>query len=131
MGRASSSVWILAAATSAYQGYVCFSTDISVWRKHRPASVQPIPCRTLSQQFTTNGAQNRVSLLQAGKDLVARGGVRELYQGLGVTLVGSMPAVGVYFGLYQFVKKQMDARDSMSPYLSITVSAGVGNFVAR
>lgn len=72
-----------------------------------------------------------MTLLQAGRDLLARGGVPELYQGLGVTLIGSMPAVGVYFGLYQFVKKQMDAMHDMSPYISITVSAGVGNFIAR
>ena len=72
-----------------------------------------------------------MTLLQAGRDLLARGGVPELYQGLGVTLIGSMPAVGVYFGLYQFVKKQMDAVQDMSPYVSITVSAGVGNFIAR
>ena len=72
-----------------------------------------------------------MTLLQAGRDLLARGGVPELYQGLGVTLVGSMPAVGVYFGLYQFVKKQMDGKKDMSPYVSITVSAGVGNFIAR
>lgn len=62
---------------------------------------------------------------------MARGGVPEFYQGLGITLVGSMPSVGVYFGLYQYVKKQMDARKDMSPYISITVSAGVGNFIAR
>lgn len=73
----------------------------------------------------------RMTLLQAGRDLLARGGVPELYQGLGVTLIGSMPAVGVYFGLYQFVKKQMDGKEGMSPYVSITVSAGVGNFIAR
>lgn len=72
-----------------------------------------------------------MTLLQAGRDLLARGGVPELYQGLGVTLVGSMPAVGIYFGLYQFVKKQMDSKKDMSPYISITVSAGVGNFIAR
>lgn len=63
--------------------------------------------------------------------MVARGGVSELYQGLGVTLVGSMPAVGVYFGLYQFVKKQLDSTGVVSPYLSITIGAGVGNFIAR
>lgn len=72
-----------------------------------------------------------MTLLQAGRDLLARGGVPELYQGLGVTLVGSMPSVGIYFGLYQYVKKRMDARENMSPYISITVSAGVGNFIAR
>lgn len=72
-----------------------------------------------------------MTLLQAGRNLLARGGVPELYRGLGVTLVGSMPSVGVYFGLYQFVKKQIDSRGNVSPYLSVTISAGVGNFVAR
>lgn len=86
------------------------------------------PAKTLSAPPQQT---HRMTLLQAGRDLLARGGVRELYQGLGVTLVGSMPSVGVYFGLYQFVKKQMDGRENMSPYVSIVVSAGVGNFVAR
>lgn len=72
-----------------------------------------------------------MTLLQAGRNLLARGGVPELYQGLGVTLIGSMPSVGVYFGLYQYAKRQMDAKDGMSPYVSIAVSAGLGNFVAR
>lgn len=72
-----------------------------------------------------------MTLLQAGRDLLARGGVPELYQGLGVTLIGSMPSVGIYFGIYQFVKKQMDSHSGVSPYLSITISAGAGNFIAR
>ena len=55
----------------------------------------------------------------------------ELYVGLKVTVLGSFPSVGVYFGLYQFTKRQMDAIEGMSPQLSIVVSAGVGNFVAR
>ncbi|CAB1119979.1 unnamed protein product [Ectocarpus sp. CCAP 1310/34] len=88
--------------------------------------LQPFDTMKTVQQFSTT----RMTLLQAGRDLLARGGVPELYQGLGVTLVGSMPAVGVYFGLYQFVKNQMDAKQGISPYLSITVSAGVGNFIA-
>ncbi|CAM9813464.1 unnamed protein product [Ectocarpus fasciculatus] len=88
--------------------------------------LQPFDTMKTVQQFSTT----RMTLLQAGRDLLARGGVPELYQGLGVTLVGSMPAVGVYFGLYQFVKNQLDAKYDISPYLSITVSAGVGNFIA-
>lgn len=74
---------------------------------------------------------SRLTLPQAERELVARGGVKEMYQGLGVTLVGSTPAVGIYFGRYQFVKKQMDAKENVSPYLSIIVSVGVGNFIAR
>ncbi|CAM9371335.1 unnamed protein product [Hapterophycus canaliculatus] len=89
-------------------------------------ALQPFDTMKTVQQYSTT----RMTLLQAGRNLLARGGVPELYQGLGVTLIGSMPAVGVYFGLYQFVKKQLDAKQGMSPYLSITVSAGVGNFIA-
>eukprot|EP00752_Nemacystus_decipiens_P003992 g3657.t1 len=88
--------------------------------------LQPFDTMKTVQQFSTT----RMTLLQAGRDLLARGGVPELYQGLGVTLVGSMPSVGVYFGLYQFVKNQMDGQKDMSPFISITVSAGVGNFIA-
>ena len=72
-----------------------------------------------------------MSLFEAGKILLERGGFMELYVGLKVTVLGSFPSVGVYFGIYQFTKRQMDAIEGMSPNLSIVVSAGVGNFVAR
>eukprot|EP00904_Undaria_pinnatifida_P010616 jgi/Undpi1/6685/HiC_scaffold_20.g09164.m1 len=71
-----------------------------------------------------------MSLFEAGKILLERGGFMELYVGLKVTVLGSFPSVGVYFGIYQFTKRQMDAIEGMSPNLSIVVSAGVGNFVA-
>ena len=70
-------------------------------------------------------------MFEAGKILLERGGFMELYVGLKVTVLGSFPSVGVYFGIYQFTKRQMDAIEGMSPNLSIVVSAGVGNFVAR
>lgn len=89
-------------------------------------ALQPFDTMKTVQQYS----KIRMTLIQAGRELLARGGIAELYQGLGVTLVGSMPSVGVYFGLYQFVKKQIDSHGNISPYLSVTISAGVGNFVA-
>jgi hypothetical protein len=43
-------------------------------------------------------------MVEAGRQLVARKGVGALYSGLGITLVGSIPAVSVYFGVYQYTK---------------------------
>lgn len=46
-------------------------------------------------------------MIEAAQQLIARKGVGSLYSGLGVTLVGSIPAVSVYFGVYQFSKKTL------------------------
>ncbi|CAN0390675.1 unnamed protein product, partial [Discosporangium mesarthrocarpum] len=88
--------------------------------------LQPFDTMKTVQQFSTS----RISLLQAGRDIIARGGVGELYQGLGVTLVGAIPGVGVYFGMYQFIKTQLEARTTFSPQVTVAVSAGLGNLVA-
>ena len=48
-----------------------------------------------------------LGMIEAGQQLVARKGAGALYSGLGVTLVGSIPAVSVYFGVYQFSKKSL------------------------
>eukprot|EP00624_Nannochloropsis_granulata_P007416 evm.model.NODE_7599_length_6475_cov_53.327721.1 len=65
--------------------------------------------------------------------MVARRGVRSLYTGLGVTLVGSIPAVSIYFGVYQAVKKAL--LQALPPtlgwtLLGVAASAGMGNTVA-
>lgn len=74
-----------------------------------------------------------LGMLEAAQDLVSRKGVSALYTGLGVTLVGSIPAVSVYFGVYQAVKKAL--LQALPPglgwsLLGVAASAGVGNTVA-
>ena len=51
--------------------------------------------------------RGRLNMLEAGRGLVAKKGIMSLYSGLGVTLVGSIPAVAVYFGVYQYSKKAL------------------------
>lgn len=74
-----------------------------------------------------------LGMFEAARDLAARRGVRSLYTGLGVTLVGSIPAVSIYFGVYQAVKKAL--LQALPPtlgwtLLGVAASAGVGNTVA-
>ena len=49
-----------------------------------------------------------MSLLQASKIVTSRpGGVLNLYAGLGVSALGSMPSVGLYFGVYSYCKRMI------------------------
>jgi solute carrier family 25 S-adenosylmethionine transporter 26 len=67
-------------------------------------------------------------------------GVWELYSGLGVSVLGSMPSVGLYFGVYSYCKRTIypllqqafgdTLSDSVLWTVSIAASAAVGNTVA-
>lgn len=65
--------------------------------------LQPFDTVKTLQQAT----KGSLGMAEAARDLVRRKGVGALYTGLGVTLVGSIPAVSVYFGVYQAAKKAM------------------------
>ncbi len=74
-----------------------------------------------------------LGMVAAAHDLVARKGVSALYTGLGVTLVGSIPAVSIYFGVYQAAKRA--ALQALPPglgwtLLGVAASAAFGNTVA-
>ncbi|GMI33171.1 hypothetical protein TeGR_g9767, partial [Tetraparma gracilis] len=58
-----------------------------------------------------------LSLAGAARKLLERGGAGELYAGIGVTVVGSMPSVGLYFGVYLTT-------------LNVMCAAATGNAVA-
>ena len=95
-----------------------------------------------------------LTLRQTATDVLSRpGGALNLYAGLGVAVLGAMPSVGLYFGVYSYCKARLvpcwteafgsgrtgrDGTASSSPLLgdgavrtaAIAASAAVGNTVA-
>lgn len=90
-----------------------------------------------------------LGLFEAARRITNRpGGVRNLYAGLGVSALGSMPSVGLYFGVYSYCKRRIGPKlvecfgsereddkkalcsDSALRTLSIAMSAAIGNTVA-
>lgn len=66
-------------------------------------------------------------------------GLLDLYAGLGVSVIGSMPSVGLYFGVYAYCKRTItpmlqeryDKGDSVAiKTLGVAISAAIGNTVA-
>jgi Mitochondrial carrier protein len=119
--------------------------------------LQPIDALKTVQQYHAT----RLTLLQAFNVVVSRGssshtgtaaasathwlyGVRHLYAGLGVTVIGAMPSVGIYFGVYSYCKQRFlgpsssgnTGTTSHGPHsrrrrlLSIAAAAAIGNTVA-
>lgn len=67
------------------------------------------------------------------------GGVFNLYAGLDVAVVGSMPSVGLYFGVYSYCKRRLqpmlqsrmgEEQAGLARTLAVATSAAVGNAVA-
>lgn len=100
------------------------------------------------QQHAQGGTS--LGLVEAGRRITSRpGGVANLYAGLGVAALGSMPSVGLYFGVYSYCKKMIGPRlkgrwgsgradegkdalcsDGTLQTLTIMCSAAIGNTVA-
>lgn len=52
-----------------------------------------------------------LGLLEACQQITSRsGGIRNLYAGLGVSVLGSMPSVGLYFGVYSYCKRVIEPK---------------------
>ncbi|KAL3763372.1 hypothetical protein ACHAWU_001945 [Discostella pseudostelligera] len=52
-----------------------------------------------------------LGLLEACQQITSRtGGIRNLYAGLGVSALGSMPSVGLYFGVYSYCKRVIEPK---------------------
>ena len=102
------------------------------------------------QQHVAGGKS--LGLIEATQRVISRpGGILNLYAGLGVAALGSMPSVGLYFGVYSYCKKSIGEtlltsfgskrQDEHTQYkpicsdrtlqtLTITFSAAIGNTVA-
>lgn len=92
-----------------------------------------------------------LGIIEAARRVSSRpGGARNLYAGLGVSVLGSMPSVGLYFGVYSYCKEAIGPRlqallgsergggddeeaifsDGTLRTLTIACSAAIGNTVA-
>lgn len=61
--------------------------------------------KTVQQHVQT---ESSISLYQATKIITSRpGGILNLYSGLVVSALGSMPSVGLYFGVYSYCKRMI------------------------
>eukprot|EP00934_Nitzschia_sp_Nitz4_P003134 Nitzschia sp. Nitz4//scaffold18_size181773//44679//45938//NITZ4_001903-RA/size181773-snap-gene-0.271-mRNA-1//-1//CDS//3329539975//3124//frame0 len=89
------------------------------------------------QQTHMAGSHASLTLWQATQQILQRPkGVMELYAGVGVAVIGAMPSVGLYFGIYSYCKKTLMSWDTHKPpspsrtILYIAVSAAIGNSIA-
>lgn len=44
-------------------------------------------------------------IVNIARDTVKAEGIRGLYRGFGINVIGSIPAAGLYFGSYEYFKK--------------------------
>eukprot|EP00565_Helicotheca_tamesis_P001044 CAMPEP_0185738896 /NCGR_PEP_ID=MMETSP1171-20130828/34122_1 /TAXON_ID=374046 /ORGANISM="Helicotheca tamensis, Strain CCMP826" /LENGTH=364 /DNA_ID=CAMNT_0028410281 /DNA_START=210 /DNA_END=1304 /DNA_ORIENTATION=- len=103
--------------------------------------------KTVQQKY--RGSGEALGFMDAVSVICKRkGGIWELYSGLGVAALGSMPSVGLYFGVYSYSKRILipffktnygsDRPDDKKPLftdptlrtLAIALSATIGNTVA-
>ena len=102
--------------------------------------------KTVQQHVQSDSS---ISIVEATKIITSRpGGILNLYSGLGVAALGSMPSVGLYFGVYSYCKRMITPRmekcfgservdgkeplcsDGVIKNFSIMCSAAIGNTVA-
>ncbi|GKY94314.1 hypothetical protein MPSEU_000397200 [Mayamaea pseudoterrestris] len=105
--------------------------------------LQPLDAIKTMQQVAvvsnSHGA-SRLTIVGACRELARRpGGLSNFYSGLGVSAIGSMPGVAIYFGVYSYCKQrllnatfQRRNNDSfrLHPTLAVALSAAIGNTVA-
>jgi len=83
-------------------------------------TLQPIDAMKTVQQYSNN----KYTLWQAARLLHKNG---NFYAGVGVTVLGSMPSVALYFGVYDYCKRQLPIKQRLP---RVALAAAVGNTVA-
>lgn len=82
---------------------------------------------------TVQQAQSAIKLgpVGAGMNIVKKRGIKGLWSGVGVTVIGSSPSVAVYFGLYSSCKKRLlPVFPNELSLVAVALSAMIGNTVA-
>jgi solute carrier family 25 S-adenosylmethionine transporter 26 len=96
--------------------------------------------KTIQQQYTCPSGNGSLGFLPACRLICSRpNGFWSMYAGLGVSVLGSMPSVGLYFGVYSYCKRTLypllkkelpHVSNGVLWTVSIAASAAVGNTVA-
>ena len=69
--------------------------------------------------------------IRAAMQVVEQRGIRGLWSGIGITIVGSTPSVAVYFGVYSSVKNRLvEIFPPELKLVAVAVSAAIGNTFA-
>lgn len=95
--------------------------------------LQPIDAIKTTQQYYHSTSRGALSVAGACREIFRLGGLGKFYAGLGVTVIGAMPGVSLYFGVYQYCKKRLRADTAWGashPRAAVALSAAVGNTVA-
>ena len=90
--------------------------------------LQPIDAiKTMQQYYHSTG--QALSVVGACREIWNLGGFGKFYAGLGVTVIGAMPGVSLYFGVYQYCKKRLKATPwgERNPLVAVAASAAIGN----
>ena len=90
--------------------------------------LQPIDAiKTMQQYYHSTG--HALSVVGACREIWNLGGFGKFYAGLGVTVIGAMPGVSLYFGVYQYCKKRLKATPwgERNPLVAVAASAAIGN----
>lgn len=93
--------------------------------------LQPVDAvKTMQQYYQSTGTA--LSVVEACREIWKLGGIGKFYAGLGVTVIGALPGVSLYFGVYQYCKKKLRATawGERNPLVAVAVSAAIGNSVA-
>ena len=116
------------------------SRGLGLWRdgiKNGAASGMATVCaKTLLQPFDTLKTLQQRSggsgdLIATCTGLVRTSGVGALYRGLGVSLIGAVPAMSAYFAVYQATKTALlSMAVSVPPMLLVAFSAAFSNCIA-
>ena len=67
-------------------------------------SLPGVESYSFKAENSTGGGRSLI--LNIASETVRSEGIRGLYKGFGVHLIGGIPAGGLYFGSYEFFKKQ-------------------------
>jgi solute carrier family 25 citrate transporter 1 len=59
----------------------------------------------VSDSNDKNSFKNKSIIYNVAKNTIKNEGIKGLYRGFSVSIIGSIPASAVYFGSYEFFKK--------------------------